>query len=215
MPASSPNPSVTTAKLGPATTGALAPTTTGALAPTTTGMMAHAQGSRRGTWLVVGALLVAGLIGTAIVLATRKREPATANTVAKHIDRPIADASTPVAFADATNESVAAVMAVDAGIADAPRADPEAGGRRPDRRAEIAKLIGEAEDAKKARNLVRWVMKADAALQLDPRNVRARFLLADGLIASGDLDRGCKYLHELGKNPTARARANQAGCPSD
>ena len=80
---------------------------------------------------------------------------------------------------------------------------------------EVARLLAEAEAAKRTRNLVRWVMKADAALQLDPRNVRARFLLADGLIASGDLDRGCKYLHELGKNPTARARATQAGCPSD
>jgi cytochrome c-type biogenesis protein CcmH/NrfG len=59
------------------------------------------------------------------------------------------------------------------------------------------------------------VIKADAALQLDPRNTRARMLLADGLIASGDLDRGCKYLHELGRNPTARARARQAGCPAD
>jgi eukaryotic-like serine/threonine-protein kinase len=214
MPASSPKPSVTSTNLH-------APMT-GGLAPTTTGMIAHAQSSRRGAWLIVGALLVAGVIGTSIVLATRKREPATANTVAKHIDRrpTITDATvagTSVALADASNEGAAVAMAVDAGTADAPAAAPDAAtaGRKPDHRAEITKLIAEAEAAKKARNLVRWVMKADAALQLDPRNVRARFLLADGLIASGDLDRGCKYLHELGKNPTARARANQAGCPSD
>jgi hypothetical protein len=195
-------------------------------------MIAHARGSRRGMWLVLGALLIVGVIGVSIVLATRKREPPPATPLAKHTDRAL-DASL-------ANDAIAIVAIISDGpsgdaTADAkpdargatepgarkPEAGNEAGrqtGTRPEtgsKAKEVARLIAEAEDAKKARNLVRWVMKADAALQLDPRNVRARFLLADGLIASGDLDRGCKYLHELGKNPTARARANQAGCPSD
>jgi eukaryotic-like serine/threonine-protein kinase len=198
-------PSVTTTKLRP--------TSTGALGPTTTGMIAHAQTSRRGMWLVLGALLVAALIVVSIVLATRKREPTTTTPLAKHTD---------VAIDGEPIDAIAIVaLASDAPTVDAPgavkpdaRGPTEARGPRPEAK-EVAKLIAEAEEAKKARNLVRWVMKADAALQLEPRNVRARFLLADGLIASGDLDRGCKYLHDLGKNPTARARANQAGCPSD
>jgi hypothetical protein len=201
--------------------GAPPSVTTITLAPTTTGMLAHVQGSRRGTWLLLGALVVAGVIAVSIVLATRKRTPTSSTSVAKHMDR-FSDAVAAMDPATAIDAMPIVAVAYDAPTADVPadispdaRALPEAGGRRPDHRAEVAKLITEAEQAKQARNLVRWVMKADAALQLDPRNVRARFLLADGLIASGDLDRGCKYLHDLGKNPTARARANQAGCPSD
>jgi hypothetical protein len=83
------------------------------------------------------------------------------------------------------------------------------------RRAEIAKLLAEAEEAKRTRSLVRWVLRADAALRLDPRSAKARLLLAEGLIASGDLERGCKYLHDLRRNPSARTRAAQAGCPTD
>jgi hypothetical protein len=38
---------------------------------------------------------------------------------------------------------------------------------------------------------------------------------ADALIKAGDLDRGCKYLRQLGTNRRAIARARQAACPSD
>jgi hypothetical protein len=107
-----------------------------------------------------------------------------------------------------------------------PGARPEVRGPRPEahdvardearaKRAEINKLLAEAEEAKRTRSLVRWVLRADAALRLDSRNVKARLLLAEGLIASGDLERGCKYLHDLRRNPSARARAAQAGCPTD
>ena len=178
-----------------------------ALPTPTTGVQAPAR--RSGAWLALGALVVAGLIATTIVLATRKRDHAATPPVAKRVDTPIADAA-PVDVA-----AVDAAVPVDAAPADAPT-DTRA--TKPDtkvRAAEVNKLIAEAEAAKQAHNLVRWVMKADAALQLDPHSVKARFLLADGLIASGDLDRGCKYLRELGRNPMARARASQAGCPAD
>jgi eukaryotic-like serine/threonine-protein kinase len=181
------------------TMGSPASVTTASLGPVS-------AGSRRGTWLVIGALLVVGVIAVSIVLATRKRDPVAAAPVAKPTDR-ARDATIPDAPApDAELVVIAdAAIAVDAGVQIShAKGNPE-----------VARLLAEAEAAKRTRNLVRWVMKADAALQLDPRNVRARFLLADGLIASGDLDRGCKYLHDLGKNPTARARATQAGCPSD
>jgi serine/threonine-protein kinase len=193
----------------------VAPAMPSALVPTTDAALESIQGSKRGTWLVLGALLVAALLAVTIVLASRKRDPAQASPVAKSADQVI-DATELVAVADAAlpdaPESIAGAL-VDAG---APIDAKHTGKSKPDTRArEIAKLLDEAEAAKRTRNLVRWVLKADAALQLDPRNVRARFLLADGLFASGDLDRGCKYLRELGRNPTARARANQAGCPAN
>jgi len=137
----------------------------------------------------------------------------------------VADAADPevVAIADAAtmSDDTAVTPTPDASVRSTATANtltdvrspqPEA---RPKPKAEIGKLLREAEQAKRSRSLVRWVVKADAALQLDPRNVRARYLLAEGLIVSGDLDRGCKYLHELGSNPSARTLARQAGCPSD
>ncbi|HEY5923123.1 MAG TPA: serine/threonine-protein kinase [Kofleriaceae bacterium] len=187
---------------------ARSPTGLSTLPPTTSAALKSIRTSRRGTWLVLGAVIVAALIGTTIVLAMKKREPST-TPVAKPADRVIADAATDTLEVVAT--PIDAIVAV---AADAP-ADARVEVKSPRNNPEVGKLIAEAEEAKRARNLVRWVMKADAALQLEPRNVRARFLLADGLIASGDLDRGCRYLRELKRNPTARARANQAGCPAD
>jgi serine/threonine-protein kinase len=179
----------------------------------TTNVDAPVRRSRTGTWLLLGALIVAGMIGAVVVMAAKKRAPST-TPVAKPTDRPI-DAL--VASADdGVPDAVELAAVIDAGVIAKPDAGrpTEARGPRPEA-SEVAKYIAEAEEAKRTHNLVRWVIKADAALQLDPRNTRARFLLADGLIVSGDLDRGCKYLHDLGKNPTARARARQAGCPTD
>jgi serine/threonine-protein kinase len=188
--------------------------------PTTDAALASIQGSRRGAWLVLGALIVAGLLAATIVLATRKREPAQAPPAAKPTTNDV-DATAVIAHATTPDAPEPEVIDAGATIDAKPdaRSPTEVRGPRSEakreREREVAKLLAEAEDARRARNLVRWVLKADAALQLDPRNVRARFLLADGLIASGDLDRGCKYLRELGKNPTARARATQAGCPAN
>jgi hypothetical protein len=72
-----------------------------------------------------------------------------------------------------------------------------------------------AESAFRANNLLRQVAEADLALRADPRSVRARYLLGDALIKSGDLDRGCAYLRQLKRNPQARQRARAAGCPGD
>jgi cytochrome c-type biogenesis protein CcmH/NrfG len=91
----------------------------------------------------------------------------------------------------------------------------DAGVKRTGPNPEVVKMVREAEAAQKTGNRLKQIAMADAALQLEPRNSRAKFLLADGLLATGDRDRGCKYLRDLGKNPTARARANQAGCPTD
>jgi cytochrome c-type biogenesis protein CcmH/NrfG len=73
-------------------------------------------------------------------------------------------------------------------------------------------MINDAEAAQRAGNRLRQMALADSALRIDPRNVRARLLLADALIATGDHDRGCKYLHDLGRHAAAVARAKQAGC---
>jgi hypothetical protein len=78
---------------------------------------------------------------------------------------------------------------------------------------DVAQHLAAAENAKRAGNYLPQIIEAKAVLRTDPHNVRARFLVADGLITSGDLDNGCKWLRDLGKNPTAQARAREAGCP--
>jgi cytochrome c-type biogenesis protein CcmH/NrfG len=75
--------------------------------------------------------------------------------------------------------------------------------------------LKKAEAALRAGNRLGQLAEADLALEADPRNVRAKYLLADALIQGGDLDRGCKYLRALGRNPLAVARAKSAKCPTD
>jgi hypothetical protein len=80
---------------------------------------------------------------------------------------------------------------------------------------ELAQHLAAAEDAKRGGNRLREIAEADAALRLDAHNVRARILIADGLLATGSIESGCKYLRGLGRNPTALAMARAASCPSD
>jgi serine/threonine-protein kinase len=72
-----------------------------------------------------------------------------------------------------------------------------------------------AEAALIAGNALRQLAEADLALRADPNSVRAKYLLGDALIKSGDLDRGCTYLRALRRSVTARDRARAAGCPGD
>jgi hypothetical protein len=105
----------------------------------------------------------------------------------------------------------------------APR-DPEAGvggtggargGPRSGRSAAAEEHLRNAEEAYRAGNHLRQIAEADLALHADPRSVRAKYLVGDGLLKSGDLDRGCKYLRELKRNTMARDRARTGGCPGE
>jgi serine/threonine-protein kinase len=185
------------------------------------GIAAPVPPRRRGAVLVIGAAVIAGMIVTAIVVASAKRE-AKGPAVAKEIEHHAVAADAAVAVAVVVPDAAPA----DAAVAQHPSesdASPAAGSSAPVRpapprtrtKAEIARLLAEAESAQKAGNRLRQITRADAVLRLDPRNARAKLLLADGLIASGDHDRGCKYLHELGRNTAARARARQAGCSTN
>jgi serine/threonine-protein kinase len=71
-----------------------------------------------------------------------------------------------------------------------------------------------AEAAQQAGNRLRQMAEADLALQADPRNLRARFLLGDALLASGDADNGCRQLRQAQALPVAKARL-EADCNAD
>jgi hypothetical protein len=89
------------------------------------------------------------------------------------------------------------------------------GPRSAGRSAAAEEHLRNAEEAFRAGNHLRQIAEADIALRADPRSARARYLVGDGLLKSGDLDRGCKYLRELKRNPMARDRARAGGCPGD
>ncbi|MEO8840829.1 MAG: serine/threonine-protein kinase [Kofleriaceae bacterium] len=175
--------------------------------------------SRHGTWLALGALAVAGVIVVAIVIAAGKHAtPALAATTV--------DGATP-ALAATTADAVgadAAVIAVrppdartvppDAArvVAEMPVAHPVLlGGRK----AQIELHLANALAAQQAGKHMTQVTQAHAAYLLDPKNPRAVLLLADGLLAEGDLEHGCKYLRELPRNPVAQQRMRSASCPAD
>jgi serine/threonine-protein kinase len=94
-----------------------------------------------------------------------------------------------------------------------PRAKPPKPGRAPATPPD--EHLAAAEEAFKAGNTLRQVAEADLALRAHPGSARARFLLGDALLKSGDLDRGCGYLAALKRLPAARDRARAAGCPGD
>jgi eukaryotic-like serine/threonine-protein kinase len=185
--------------------------------PSTSSLLASARGSRRGVWLALGGSAILAVLVTAAIVASRKRTHDT-TVAAKEAEVP---AARPDADRVAPEAPVVAPAAIDAGVPVADAAVADAGIRiampvvKPRVNLEAATHLAAAEHARTAGNRLRQLAEADAALQADPRNVRARFLFADALIASGDLDRGCKYLRDLGKNPTARERARQAGCPTN
>jgi thioredoxin-like negative regulator of GroEL len=147
------------------------------------------------------------MIVTTIVVATRSRtsRSASVSDAAVALPRPITPDATLVAAASID----AAPPPVDAGV-DA----------RPSQVIPVHNIVAEqhlaaAEEAKRSNNRIGQLVEAKAAFEADPRSVRARFLLADALLEGGDLDRGCKHLRALGKNPAAQARARAAGCPTD
>jgi serine/threonine-protein kinase len=195
--------------------------------PSTSSLIAHARGSRRGVWLALGgSAILAILVTTAIVASrTRTRDSALAASDTEPVADPdrtaiaTATATIDAGGADAAGGDEVAAALIDAGTRHATPADARtratAPVTRPRVNAEAAAHLAAAEQAHIGGNRLRQLAEADAALQADPRNVRARFLFADALIASGDLERGCKYLRDLRKNPTARARSRQAGCPTN
>ncbi|HEU0036890.1 MAG TPA: serine/threonine-protein kinase [Kofleriaceae bacterium] len=167
--------------------------------------------TRRGLWLGIVALAVLGMISIAVgvVLTKRPRSQATASidasisTSGSAADAPLLDAA-PDAATDAPAVD-AAVATVDAGAA------PRPGGKN----TAALEHLRNAEEGLRTNNLLKQLAEADLALAADPRNVRAKYLLGDALIKSGDLDRGCQTLRQLGRNPLARSRAHAAGCPGD
>ncbi|MBV8755918.1 MAG: protein kinase [Deltaproteobacteria bacterium] len=155
--------------------------------------------SRKGMWIALGGLVAAAMVVLAIVFATRGK-PAK-QPVAKPVTAPV-DAAVVVAEIDAA--PVLDAAPADAAVAVVPT--------RPHANPAVDQHIAAADQARQAGKWMKQIEEAHAALSLDPKNVKATLLLADGLIRENDIPTACKYLHALGKNPLAQAKAKSAGC---
>jgi hypothetical protein len=166
--------------------------------------------SRRGLYLALGAAAVVGLIAVTIVVAMKKQsgtKPAPIDAAV--VAMPASDAG----VLDAQVDAPAVAVRIDAGAAPPPRPDAGVAVVKVPTPPKTNEHLKNAEDAMKQGNRLRQLAEADLALKADPRSVRAKYLLGDALIKGGDLDRGCAYLRQLGRNSLAVARAGVAKCP--
>jgi len=183
----------------------------------------------RGRWLAIGAVAVVAMVGVALGLALTSRAPATpggrAPADAAAGPAEAADAAGPPGAADAGaadaagDASAPGDAAVDAGPIDAPlppTTAPDAGVRPPSPGTKkLLEHIQAAEAALRAGNKIEYLYWSEAAYRADPRDARARMMYADALILNGSKERGCAELRALRRLPAARARASDAGCPTD
>jgi serine/threonine-protein kinase len=176
----------------------------------TSQVLLAARPSRRGLWLATGALVAAAIVLGTIRVATRAEDQilARGSVVGPWHDATAGRAASDVTSTE-TQDSTPPFGPPDATVGAAP--PPSSIRTNPD----IARHLASAEEAGLQRRWLVELAEADAVLQIDPHNARALLLAADAELGSGDLPHGCKYLHELGRNSAARARAHQAGCPGD
>ena len=80
---------------------------------------------------------------------------------------------------------------------------------------ELAKHVAAAEAARRSGNRLRQLAEADAALAVDNRHVRARFLMGEALLETGDASNGCKYLRMAKRLREARTILDSGRCPAD
>ena len=196
------------AELARSSAATLGPTVEDATGFGTSETGAITRPSRRGMWLVLGALAIAAVIVVAVVVA-----------VGKHAATPpIAVKSIDAATIGVPDAAVLAVMPVDAAapLADATRVvvvETPVSHPASSRKTEIEQHLANAVAAQKNGKYMTQVTQAHAAYLLDPKNPRAVLLLADGLLSEKDLEHGCKYLRELPHNPVAQQRIRSASCP--
>jgi len=163
---------------------------------------------KRGLALALGAIIVVGVVAAAIVLANSRTSRSASIPVDARAAVVTVDAAPPDG-APVVVDAARVVIAVDA----AP-APVDAAAHREVRRTEAEAHVKAAEDARRTHNGIGELTEADLAHQLDPRNVRAMFLIGDAMIETGDLANGCPHLRALPRYAEAKARADSAGCPT-
>jgi serine/threonine-protein kinase len=189
-----------------------------------------ARRSRRGLYLWLAGAAIASLIGVTMGVAIRgstststsmsEADPRGVAAAAAPADAALREAPTPATPPTApVAPPTAPVAPPTAPVAppttpirvSVPPRNPVAEGRLRD----AEEHLRNAEDGFQTANLLKQLAEADLALRANPRSIRARFLLGDALIKTGDLDRGCANLHAVRRYAPAHDRARAAGCPGD
>ena len=159
-----------------------------------------------------GAVLALGALAT--VAMTRSRSTSRSTPA----PAPAPALAPPAPPLDAAPATVAVTVAIpDAAPTPAPdRPAP----RKPSTTAaapdpELLRHLAAAEAARTQGNRLRQLAEADAALARDRRDVRARFLMGEALLETGDVANGCKYLRSARRVREARALLASGRCPSD
>lgn len=173
----------------------------------TSDILAVIQPNRRRLYLGIATVLVIGA-AAGVGLLLSKRPPANPPTVDGAIASVIPDSAPPV-------DTVVAAAPADAPLPILADAAVRHGSGKPPQPKPNAALehLRKAEAALRTGDNLKQTIESDLALRADPRNVRAKYLLGDALIKSGDLPHGCSYLRALGRNQLAQNRAKAAGCP--
>jgi eukaryotic-like serine/threonine-protein kinase len=178
---------------------------TAALGAVTALALRHGTSRSRHGSAPAGAIPEIAVPGTGVASATIEaptptRLPVDANSVDAHsgLDAPSADAA--------------------AAPRDVHAMERASGPRLPRGRPRDSTLDGHlaaSEAARTAGNRLRQLAEADAALALDPRDLRARFLAGEALLETGDIDRACKYLRQARRLRAARTLLAAGRCPAD
>lgn len=172
----------------------------------------------RRRWPLALAATVALVVVAVVIAAGRRSAPGSP---------PAAAASQAPAPSDAARATPTVADALDAAPASPPRppAAPVDARRRPSvadaaprpdaPRSEAATHLAAAEAARRAGKALTQLAEADAALALEPGNTRARYLVGDALLASGDTPRACAEFARIPRYAAARKAMESVGCPSD
>jgi len=183
--------------------------------PSTGTEMVSTRGLRRGTRFTIGviAVLVLGLGAVVAIAMTRKRASGSGSRSAS-VSEPIKDAGVPeVIPIDAT--PVADARSVEIPIDAAPPRKASGTDVSHEVDAVLARHLAAAESARRSKNRLRQLAEADAALERAPKHTRARFLMGEALLETGDAANGCKYLRSAKSMGDARAILSSGRCPVD
>jgi aminoglycoside phosphotransferase (APT) family kinase protein len=175
---------------------------------------------RRWPWLLAAgvALGVVAIVIAAGRRASPRQERASSPATPSDAAAPRADAArAPIDRTTAASEDAApprspvvgdARRRSDARVIDAaPRPDAPV--------SEAGRHLAAAEAARRAGKALTQLAEADAALALEPGNVRARYLVGDALLVSGDTPRACAEFARIPRYAAARKAMESVGCPSD
>jgi serine/threonine-protein kinase len=180
-------------------------------------MTVSTRGIRTSTRLTIAAVVgIAVVFAVVVVLAmTREKEKAPAKEKPPTHPPPLASVSD---SRSPPPDAAAALVPVDAAVV---ARSPDAGtGRKPKETKdeidpEYEKHLKAAEAGRRSGNRLKQLAEAQAALKIDPKATRARFLMGEALLETGDVGNGCKYLRQAKRLREAKAILTSGRCPAD